>query len=492
MATSPASGTGPSAMGEDGGGLTPDLKKRIEIMAEHITKNGPGFEGMVKQKNVNNPQFAFLYPAGEGHSYYEQMLAKLRGGDAGSAPPAAGGASSVALDSDTTAAFIKWKEPPLYQLAVEIERQADDVITSLEAAASKDLIRSSRQWMEQNASMGHQIGCHLMKRIANLKSATHRLHVLYAVHDVLQTEATSKISSRSLISAFKPYLVWMLRPCWQLAMKATDSKEKNEQEAEKVLRLVTLWQSRDILDQRAADEFRLLVKAKELPAQHVNAAIARGSGVPGTVGPGGLTGVFPGGVPSGMMRPGMPQPGMMMQQQQGGKTPETVPVGIMAQMMKEVSQRAKNMQTAFVPYRPLDPMFTPQTLPPDQPASQKVVTLLDEFYRQVKEEDEREHMSPSPSRSRSRSPKKKSRWSEGGENEMLEGSTVIVQGIQSAPELNGQVAKVLSFDAGKGRYVVELPSGAHKSFKPDNLVNVNGSAKSQALSDAPSTALDES
>merc|ERR1712070_782111 len=108
--------------------------------------------------------------------------------------------------------------------------------------------------------------------------------------------------------------------------------------------------------------------------------------------------------------------------QQGGKTPETVPVGIMAQMMKEVSQRAKNLQTAFVPYRPLDPMFTPQSLPPDQGApSQKIIHLLDDFYRQVKEEDEREHMSPSPSRSRSRSPKRKrlnSKW-DSGEAETL-------------------------------------------------------------------------
>jgi len=38
------------------------------------------------------------------------------------------------------------------------------------------------------------------------------------VHDVLQTEAARKDGVRPLIRAFKPYLLWILRPAYQLAL----------------------------------------------------------------------------------------------------------------------------------------------------------------------------------------------------------------------------------------------------------------------------------
>ncbi|CAJ1352137.1 unnamed protein product [Effrenium voratum] len=61
----------------DGSNLASDLRKRIEIMADHIARNGADFESTVKQKNASNPQFAFLYN-GEGSEYYQQVLATHR------------------------------------------------------------------------------------------------------------------------------------------------------------------------------------------------------------------------------------------------------------------------------------------------------------------------------------------------------------------------------------------------------------------------------
>lgn len=529
MESSTASGTAP-AMAAGGSELSTELRKRIEIMAEHLSKNGPGFETMVKAKNANNPQFSFLY-SGEGHEYFQQVLAQMRSGTFNTGPSSAPTApsssgSSPSMDSDTTAAYLKWKEPPVYPMSSEAEKQVDELISTLETTASRDLIRNSRQWVETNTSMAAQIAGLLMKRLAYLKTTMHRLHVLYLVHDVLQTEATSKSSSRLLIAAFKPYLVWMLRPCYQMALKATDDEKKNDDEAQKVLRLVTLWHSREILDQRQASEIRLLVTAKELPDQKF-AVVPSGSGtssktggvsgVPGVVGPGGLSGVFPGGVPGGMMapRPGMPamgqmvgaRPGMMsgagglrppMQPgivpgagspQGGGKTPETVPVGIMAQMMKEISQRAKNLQTAFVPYRPLDPMFTPQSLPPDQPPSQKLLLLLDDFYRQVSALDERQDLSPDPvrsrSRSRSRSPKKKSlgpapacaeeekeeQEQEAEKRQMTPGTRVKLHSLKTQA-LNGLQGELVEFIADSGRWrciIIDGKDQSTKDLKPENL-----------------------
>lgn len=53
---------------------------------------------------------------------------------------------------------------------------------------------------------------------------------------------------------------------------------------------------------------------------------------------------------------------------------------------------------------------------------------------------------------------------------------VKIQGIQSAPELNGQVGTVLGFDSSKGRYVVELTGGVQKSLKRENLAEISRSS----------------
>merc|ERR1740121_2751790 len=99
-----------------------------------------------------------------------------------------------------------------------------------------------------------------MKLIALLKSPSHRLHVLYLVHDVLQTEAAGKRDApRPIIRAFKPYLAWLLRPAFQLA-QATSPEE-----GPKVLRLLQLWVERSIIDTKEAEEMRALVTIADLP-----------------------------------------------------------------------------------------------------------------------------------------------------------------------------------------------------------------------------------
>ncbi|CAK9095917.1 unnamed protein product [Durusdinium trenchii] len=80
----------------DGSDLAADLRKRVEIMADHIARNGADFEATVKQKNANNPQFAFLYN-GEGSVYYQQVLARHRGVQAAKAPPQANPPAAASL-----------------------------------------------------------------------------------------------------------------------------------------------------------------------------------------------------------------------------------------------------------------------------------------------------------------------------------------------------------------------------------------------------------
>ncbi|KAJ7558748.1 hypothetical protein O6H91_04G053900 [Diphasiastrum complanatum] len=50
-----------------------ELEKRIEKLVEYVAKNGPQFETMMKEKQIGNPAYAFLFGA-EGHGYYRYRL----------------------------------------------------------------------------------------------------------------------------------------------------------------------------------------------------------------------------------------------------------------------------------------------------------------------------------------------------------------------------------------------------------------------------------
>jgi len=76
----------------------------------------------------------------------------------------------------------------------------------------------------------------------------------------------------------------------------------------------------------------------------------------------------------------------------GPQTPETVPVGILSNMLGTTS---KNIR-----YKPLDPAFTPQTLPFEVPSAH-LLARVEEFYDELRDE-ERDSSSSSSSRSRSR------------------------------------------------------------------------------------------
>jgi len=401
---------GPNTAAMAAVGLAPDLQKRVKIMAEHVARNGPEFETTVKAKNAGNPHFAFL-AGGEGSEYYQQLLQAHRAaqlvppasqvaGAAMTAPGAAAGGESSEL-ADMVA---RWREPQVLPLGPEGDRQLQEIVASLEQIASRDAIRAGRTWIEANSGAAHAIAGNLMKRIVFLPTCAHRLHILFLLHDVLQTEVSRQEPIRPLITAFKPYLVWMLRPSYQLAQSMSPDGE----ESSKILKLLALWSERGILTLREAEEVRAIATAKELPVpsavaptlmQQVGAqigaqqaAVARppvppqGQPAPSVLGilqqmPGMARPVQPAlPVPgfSGVIRPALPAVAALPQQ--GGQTPETVPVGVMATMLKQVSKRGKDLHTAFVPYKPLDPLYTPQTLPPVAPPTARLMERLAEYY----------------------------------------------------------------------------------------------------------------
>eukprot|EP00930_Biecheleria_cincta_P006789 TRINITY_DN10785_c0_g1_i1.p1 TRINITY_DN10785_c0_g1~~TRINITY_DN10785_c0_g1_i1.p1 ORF type:complete len:533 (+),score=85.57 TRINITY_DN10785_c0_g1_i1:75-1601(+) len=473
-------------MGDAGAALAPDLRKRIEIMADHIARNGPDFEATVKQKNASNPQFAFLY-GGEGNNYYQQCLNRhhgqqgaktsslpqalpppppplmhaapaavasaslsnlLHGSTAQSSPsraataPAGGGDSLANLlrggqahnapPGELAESLRRWKEPAMLALTPDVERQLQGVMSSLAQMASRDAIKSGRLWIECNSALAQHIAGHLVRSLPLLQSCAHRLHVLYLVHDVLQTEAARSQAHAPLIRAFKPYLPWMLRPSYQLARKAGGPDDTS-----RVLRLLQLWVDRGIMTSEEAEDARAIVQADELPGaqslqtgsvrQASESTVPSQGACPGMAVSGGMPAPAPvprlPGLPyaqgsphgaasslghrAGVPRPPLPALGgyqrLALHSGRSGmqQTPETVPVGVMASMLAEAVKQVQREKTGR--YKPLDPACTPQMLPPMQLPTQRLLGRVEDFYEELKDHDRGSSSSRSRSRSRSRS-----------------------------------------------------------------------------------------
>jgi len=291
------------------------------------------------------------------------------------------------------------------------------------------------------------------------------------VHDVLQTEAARKDGVRPLIRAFKPYLLWILRPAYQLAL----SVSPNGKESQQVLRLLQLWVERGIFVNKESEECRILIQRADLSSAQAasrrmlssalprptanptpSSSVARPSSTPrGAAGYAGqpaahylagqrpgfpvagvavgqvyLTGQRPPYLPSNqVLLPGTVLPGLrgykphVVPPVPGKQTPETVPVGVMATMLAQYGGRKTG---DFFPYRSLDPKLTPQLLPPMEVPTQRLLERVEDFYQDLRDEesqDGRSSSSRSSSRSRSRSRSK----SKGGTT-----STATAAGIAPA------------------------------------------------------------
>ncbi|CEG46154.1 Splicing factor 3a, subunit 1 [Plasmopara halstedii] len=66
-----------------------DVKNRIDRLVEFVARNGDAFEAAAKEREANNPDFAFLKPGGPYSNYYQAKKQQMCGAQQVSmAPPA--------------------------------------------------------------------------------------------------------------------------------------------------------------------------------------------------------------------------------------------------------------------------------------------------------------------------------------------------------------------------------------------------------------------
>ncbi|PHJ24657.1 zinc knuckle domain-containing protein [Cystoisospora suis] len=280
----------------------PELVKRIHTIAEYCCRN-PEMEELIRQRDGGDPRFAFIN-GGEGYDYFRYAVSCLQqgielplppppsidslqpnidmidgsspggqggGGGAGRngesnqmtpSPEAATGEGGGPEDEltrefDIDSLVMQYQEPPEPgTLGEALDKELDDVLQSVENQATSTAIRNGRHWIEVNG--GNSVdSANLLAFAIRSKQSTravsflHKLNILYLVHDVVQNEFVHKKGS-SLVAAFKPYLVWMLRDAYQAAIKEQDA-------AEKVKKILSLWVKRGIIDEDEQEEMSFLM-----------------------------------------------------------------------------------------------------------------------------------------------------------------------------------------------------------------------------------------
>ncbi|KAF8823103.1 zinc knuckle domain-containing protein [Cardiosporidium cionae] len=469
-----------------------ELVNIIHRVAEYCATNAE-MEEYVRQNNGHEHKFRFLV-GGEGSDYFRWVLYCYNMGidptkkepsneETSNAAPAAASTASESPSSNLVSLLMRYQEPTkvIPPLSEELEKELDDVLSSLEHQATADGIRTARHWVEVNCNVmetAKQVAFAMLKKMETVDNFTQRLHLLYVIHDVLQNEALNKEAETHYLEVFKPYLVWLLRPAYQLAIQLQDSSE------EKVTRILKLWLDRNIITETEQREMTTLMEVTTLPSGQTDAtksstkrrsrfdqgpggivtkaappvmeklpllpspiplspamtAVAYGNlsgyplplqvpqgaplqtsqfcsllgGPPHSLHSGILpiASQFPVQSPHQSILPSpfhshsspemlntvpLPPHGMPLTPSSGfdklpetlSLTPEKIPVGLMSTMLKMLSKRGKNMQTAFVPYKPLDGLSTPQTLPPVEPPSENLLERLDIFYDELQDEEDR-------------------------------------------------------------------------------------------------------
>jgi len=372
----------------------PNVRLRVEKMAEYIVRNGPQFEEMMRQKQQGNSGFAFLF-GGEHSGFYLWSVYALRRG--WSKEMAEQQAALFFQQQNATAAAAAPQQGAA-PFGAEDKAAFDNIMQELNR--SKDSIRTTKEWILARCAYSDAITSTLRKTCEDESSPERRLNILYLVSDVLFNVIKRTGPDKDLMSsALARDLVFILRA----AYKAQPSDQQNQ-----ALKVVSMWGQRQILDEGFVKTLQEGMTSDKAPPEPAAPAPAAAPAAAAAV---------PGGMPQmagGMLMPGAPMAmqqaallamqqqaqaqaqalSMQVQQQQAAAAAQQqqaqaqaaalqqqqaqLPVGILIQCLKQERNR---------PYTPLDPSKLPTALPQKRPPSVDLLNQLQRFYDMDREDE---------------------------------------------------------------------------------------------------------
>jgi hypothetical protein len=179
----------------------PELQKRIDKLVEYIAKNGPEFEIVIRDKQHDNPDYAFVF-GGEGHAYYRYML-WVAGrppyphmmpppmGPMMHGPPMHQPAYPPFYDQhqhfgahgEYEAAASQSFKGLSGPLPADVAAELHDVVTNLNG--TKESIKGAKTWFMQRAPFAPALAEALRERVFALEDSERQLHIVFLVNDIL-------------------------------------------------------------------------------------------------------------------------------------------------------------------------------------------------------------------------------------------------------------------------------------------------------------------
>ncbi|KAM1247339.1 hypothetical protein EV1_043061 [Malus domestica] len=266
----------------------PELHKRIDKLVEYSAKNGPEFEAMIREKQQDNPEYAFLF-GGEGHGYYRYKLWISTRAPGGSFNPAGFPPGSMhmlrpppnpMMNAPPSAAMMGGPPPAYFYeqqrhgqpfgvygrtdydqspskpfkglsgpLPSEVALELNNVLMTLNG--TKESIKGAKFWFMQRSIFAPALAEALRERVFGLDDSERQLHVIYLANDILfdssHRRTVEGLDNESL--AFKPILGSMLARIYHNPQITEDNQLKLQQ-------ILQLWASKNIYDQDTIDTLR--------------------------------------------------------------------------------------------------------------------------------------------------------------------------------------------------------------------------------------------
>ncbi|KAJ4798639.1 SWAP (Suppressor-of-White-APricot)/surp RNA-binding domain-containing protein [Rhynchospora pubera] len=240
----------------------PELQKRIDKLVEYIAKNGPEFEIMIREKQHDNPDYAFLF-GGEGHSYYNYRLFLIGGAHFNSPPqyphmpPHAGGLPQMAHPVPHNPPYYEHQAQPPVQsyyeqrpfkglhgpLPSDVAAELEEVLRGL--SGTKESIKGAKSWFMQRAPFAPALAEVLRDRVFAMDDPERQLHIIFLANDILFESLQHRTNPQELDNealALLPVLGSMLSRVYNNPV----NREENQARLQKI---VHFWASKEVFDQ---------------------------------------------------------------------------------------------------------------------------------------------------------------------------------------------------------------------------------------------------
>lgn len=240
-----------------------DLTLRITKLSEYYARSGPAFEELLRTKQKNNPEYAFLF-GGEGSSFYAWCRFCMQKGlpydrpiadsrllsNTANAPLATqgilqhGGAAVHQLGQIPA----QYAVPPAVPqpLPAEVSTGFAQVLAMLQG--SQESIKQSSSWFLACSLHAAGMAAMMVQHMQQLPDFTRQLHVIYLVNDILFSSGGpgSEQSDSRIVEVFRPQLPVMFPIAYRASGCTPDAFGQ-------LSRLLDLWQERGMYDAPCID-----------------------------------------------------------------------------------------------------------------------------------------------------------------------------------------------------------------------------------------------